>query len=109
MFKIVTLFLLAATTSAAAQGITSSELRDGFLGERFQWKHVAGVGGETIHNADGTMTYDSDGVVRDARWTFSDGTFCVNAGENDELCITLVANGDGFAAEDGSLTYAPIE
>lgn len=109
MRKLAAIFLVLGTTGAMAESVTTSEFQDNFLGKKFQWKHSSGVGGETIHNADGTMIYDTNGTVRNASWTFKDDTFCVNAGESDELCFTLVGNGDGFAAEDGSIAYTPLE
>ena len=98
-----------AAVPAPESAPTQSALLGGFAGQRFAWDHVSGVSGETIHYADGTMIYDSDGRARTAAWTLSvDDRYCMNAGGYDEVCFTLVPTPTGYASEDGTFRYARL-
>lgn len=103
----VVIGLCIASPVAFAAGLSSEEIEDGFIGKPFTWKHKSGVGGATIHNADGSMVYDANGKERTAKWAIKEKTFCVNVGEKDEWCFTLVRDGDAFKSDDGSIVYTP--
>ena len=109
--SLLPMLLLAgcAATPAPEPAPTRSALYDGFVGQRFAWDHVSGVSGETIHYADGTMVYDSDGRERTAAWTLSvDDRYCMNAGDYDQVCFTLIPAPAGYASEDGTFRYARL-
>lgn len=102
------MILLAGCVSAPEPepAPTQSALYDGFVGQRFAWDHVSGVSGETMHYADGTMVYDSNGRERSAPWTLSvDDRYCMNAGEYEQVCFTLVPTPTGYASQDGTFRY----
>jgi hypothetical protein len=96
---------LSAASTATAAGLSAAEIEKNFIGKKFTWKHESGAGGKTIHNADGTMVYDTDGKKRTTRWKISGKKFCVNADEADEWCFVLVKKGKTFTSDDGSIVY----
>lgn len=106
---LVAAILLGATTTAAAAGkpLSSKDILSQFVGKPFTWKHKSGAGGSTIHNADGSMTYDTHGKSRTAKWQIKGKDFCVNAGESDEWCFRLHTDGKVFTSADGSIVYTP--
>ncbi|PZX19759.1 hypothetical protein LX81_00220 [Palleronia aestuarii] len=100
--------LILAGCSPAVTETTRSGLPEGFVGTPLEWDHASGAGGSVIHFADGTMTYDLRGETRTARWSYSeDGMYCMNAGEPDADCFTLIAVPGGFASDDGIFEYRP--
>ncbi|WP_181708540.1 hypothetical protein [Chthonobacter rhizosphaerae] len=90
-----------------AAGLSADEIKSSFIDKPFTWTHTSGVGGSTIHKADGSMVYDLNGKTRTAKWAIKKGKFCINAGDSDEACFALVANGKVFKSEDGKLVYTP--